>query len=121
MIIQNGQGLTAKFFFFKYQNIIYYSCLAVREPLSSSYRWHTLSSSVCESRVNSCEEVTSQMHTETMIQRVTIFHQRAVFYMACDVIFHTTCQAFHGKLQSQSKPRLPLGLLMKNSFRDGLS
>lgn len=65
-----------------------------------------------------CAEVASGMHGETMIQRVTAFHQRVVFYMACDVIFHTACQPFLGKLQSQNKPCLPLELLIKNNFRE---
>lgn len=61
---------------------------------------------------NLSAEVTSQMHEETVIQRVTMFHHRAIFYIDCLVIFHTVCQPFLGWLQSQNKLCLPLELLM---------
>lgn len=75
-----------------------------------------LGSPQCVNHGTSCAEVTSGMHGETMIQRLTIFHQSSIFYMDCDVIFHTVCQPFLRKLQSQNKSCLPLELLMKNYF-----
>lgn len=77
-----------------------------------------LSSLVSESWVTGVLGVTSQMHGEPMIHRVTAFHQRAIFYKAHDVIFHTTCQAFPRKLQRQNKPYLSFELLMKSKCRE---
>lgn len=76
------------------------------------------SSLVSESWVTGVLGVTSQMHGEPMIHRVTAFHQRAIFYKAHDVIFHTTCQAFPRKLQRQNKPYLSFELLMKSKCRE---